>query len=122
MPCWPSRRCPRACPWPPSAWTTPATPPCWRPESSTPERLGVIERYTRPAMRSVWSEQRRLEPGLGGERAGGDALAGGGVIPAAAAAPIRERAAFPPEAVSEREKVTDHDVAAFVDVVAESVG
>ncbi len=35
---------------------------------------------------------------------------------------IRDRAAFTVEAVKEREQVTDHDVAAFVDVVAESVG
>jgi len=35
---------------------------------------------------------------------------------------VRERATFTPEAVHEREQVTDHDVAAFVDVVAESVG
>ena len=35
---------------------------------------------------------------------------------------MRERATFTAEAVREREQVTDHDVAAFVDVVAESVG
>jgi len=35
---------------------------------------------------------------------------------------VRERATFTPEALREREQVTDHDVAAFVDVVAESVG
>ena len=38
------------------------------------------------------------------------------------AAAVRERASFTVEAVQEREQVTDHDVAAFVDVVAESVG
>ena len=36
--------------------------------------------------------------------------------------PARERASFTVEAVEERERKTDHDVAAFVDVVAESVG
>ena len=82
----------------------------------------MIERYTRPAMRSVWSEQRKLETWLQVELAVVDALADDGAIPAADAAVIRERAAFTAEAVSEREKVTDHDVAAFVDVVAESVG
>ena len=35
---------------------------------------------------------------------------------------VRERAGFDVEAIAEREKVTDHDVAAFVDVVQERVG
>ena len=43
-------------------------------------------------------------------------------MPEEDAAAIRDRAAFTVEAVKEREKVTDHDVAAFVDVVADSVG
>jgi adenylosuccinate lyase len=51
-----------------------------------------------------------------------DALAEQGVVPAVDADTIRDRASFTAEAVQEREKVTDHDVAAFVDVVAESVG
>jgi len=51
-----------------------------------------------------------------------DALAGQGLVPEEDAAQVRERAAFTVEAVREREQVTDHDVAAFVDVVAGSVG
>ena len=51
-----------------------------------------------------------------------DALAETGVVPREDAALVRERASFTAEAVRAREKVTDHDVAAFVDVVAESVG
>jgi len=43
-------------------------------------------------------------------------------VPQEAAAACRERASFTVEAVQERERVTDHDVAAFVDVVAGSVG
>ena len=45
-----------------------------------------------------------------------------GVVPANAAAAVRSRAAFDVEAVNAREQVTDHDVAAFVDVVQQSVG
>ena len=86
-----------------------------------PRRL-VIERYTRPEMGAVWSEQRKLETWLQVELAVVEALAEQGVVPAEDAAAIRDRAAFTVEAVKEREKVTDHDVAAFVDVVAESVG
>jgi adenylosuccinate lyase len=73
-------------------------------------------------MGAVWSEQRKLEAWLQVELAAVDALAEQGVVPAEDAAAIRERASFTAEAVRERERVTDHDLAAFVDVVAESVG
>jgi adenylosuccinate lyase len=82
----------------------------------------VIERYTRPEIGAVWSEQAKLDAWLEVELAVVDALAEAGTVPAADAAAIRERAAFTVEAVKERERVTDHDVAAFVDVVAGSVG
>jgi adenylosuccinate lyase len=82
----------------------------------------VIERYTRPELGTVWSEQRKLETWLQVELAVVEALAEHGVVPAEDAAVIRERASFTVDAVKERERVTDHDVAAFVDVVAESVG
>jgi len=82
----------------------------------------VIDRYTRPAMGAVWSEQTKLDTWLAVELAVVDALAEQGSVPADDADAIRERAAFTVDAVKEREKVTDHDVAAFVDVVAASVG
>jgi adenylosuccinate lyase len=82
----------------------------------------VIERYTRPEMGAIWSERRKLETWLHVELAVVDALAEQGVVPDEDAATIRDRAAFTVDEVKEREKVTDHDVAAFVDVVAESVG
>ena len=56
------------------------------------------------------------------ELAATDAWAAEGVVPAEAAAACRERAAFEVEAVAERERTTNHDVAAFIDVVAASVG
>ncbi len=82
----------------------------------------MIARYTRPEMGAVWSEQRKLDNWLEVELAVVDALAQAGAVPADDARAIRERAAFTVEAVKEREKITDHDVAAFVDVVAASVG
>ena len=51
-----------------------------------------------------------------------EALTEQGVVPDEDAAGIRDRASFTVEEVAEREKITDHDVAAFVDVVARSVG
>jgi adenylosuccinate lyase len=82
----------------------------------------VIERYTRPEMGAVWSEQRKLETWLQVELAVVEALAEQGVVPEEDAATVRDRATFTIEAVKERERETDHDVAAFVDVVAGWVG
>jgi adenylosuccinate lyase len=82
----------------------------------------VIERYTRPEMGVIWSERHKLETWLQIELAVVDVLAEQGVVPDEDAATIRDRASFTVEEVKEREKVTDHDVAAFVDVVAASVG
>jgi adenylosuccinate lyase len=70
----------------------------------------------------VWSERRKLDTWLRVELAVVDVLAEQGVVPEEDAATIRDRATFTVEAVKEREQVTDHDVAAFVDVVAGSVG
>jgi adenylosuccinate lyase len=82
----------------------------------------VIERYTRPEMGAVWSEGRKLDTWLAVELAVVEALAERGTVPADEADAIRDRAAYTVEAVKAREEVTDHDVAAFVDVVAESIG
>jgi adenylosuccinate lyase len=82
----------------------------------------VIERYTRPEMGAVWSERRKFDTWLRVELAVVETLADQGVVPQEDAAEIRDRASFTVEAVKERERVTGHDVAAFVDVVAESVG
>src|SRR6185436_12921712 len=82
----------------------------------------MIPRYTRPAIGEVWSQQRKLECWLEVELAATEAWAEEGVVPREAAEEARAKAAFTAEAVNERERVTDHDVAAFVDVIAESVG
>jgi adenylosuccinate lyase len=82
----------------------------------------VIPRYTRPEIGAVWTQQAKLESWLEVELAATEAWAAEGVVPAEAGREARERAAFTVEAVEGREKVTDHDVAAFVDVVAASVG
>jgi adenylosuccinate lyase len=82
----------------------------------------VIPRYTRPEIGAVWTQQAKLESWLEVELAATEAWAAEGVVPEEAARAAREKAAFTVEAVDEREKVTDHDVAAFVDVVSASVG
>jgi adenylosuccinate lyase len=82
----------------------------------------LIERYTRDEMGSVWTPQAKMDAWLRVELAATDAWSAEGVVPPEAAAACRERAAFTVDAVNERERITNHDVAAFIDVVAESVG
>jgi adenylosuccinate lyase len=82
----------------------------------------MIARYTRKEIGEVWSQQRKLECWLEVELAATEAWAEEGAVPAEAAEAARANASFTVEAVNEREQVTDHDVAAFVDVVAQSVG
>jgi adenylosuccinate lyase len=82
----------------------------------------VIARYTRPEIGAVWTPQAKMEAWLEVELAATEAWAEEGAVPAEAAAAARANGAFTVAAVEEREKVTDHDVAAFVDVVAASVG
>ncbi|HVG68142.1 MAG TPA: adenylosuccinate lyase [Gaiellales bacterium] len=82
----------------------------------------MIPRYTRPEMALVWSEERKLEAWLQVEVAAAEALAQEGVVPREDLAQIKQAPPPDPQAVREREQITDHDVAAFVDVVSESVG
>jgi adenylosuccinate lyase len=83
----------------------------------------VIARYSRPDMQRVWSEESRLARLLEVELAALEGWAEIGAVPADAAAEVRERAVPPtPERVAEIEERTQHDLAAFVDAVAENLG
>jgi adenylosuccinate lyase len=74
-------------------------------------------------MARIWSDEGRLARWLDVELAALDGWAAVGVVPAAAAAEIRARAVPPaPERVAEIEERTQHDLAAFVDAVAEQLG
>jgi adenylosuccinate lyase len=82
----------------------------------------VISRYRVPEIDAVWADETRLANWLEIELLAVEALAELGTVPTEDAVACRERAAFSVEAVREREAVTRHDVAAFVDVVTASVG
>jgi adenylosuccinate lyase len=83
----------------------------------------VIDRYSRPAMARVWSDEAKLEQWLSVELAVLDAWAQVGTVPMATARSVREHARVPtPEQVAERERTTNHDVAAFVDTVSAGLG
>ncbi len=94
-----------------------------RPAGPRSRLNGVIARYSRPEMSRIWSEEGKLARWLEVELAALDAWAELGAVPAKDAAAVRARAAVPtPERVAEIERTTDHDLAAFVDAVAEQLG
>jgi adenylosuccinate lyase len=82
----------------------------------------MIPRYSLPEMASIWSDQRRLEAWKQVETLALRAWADQGVVPLAAAEALAAAPVPTIEQVAEREQVTDHDLAAFVDVLASSVG
>jgi adenylosuccinate lyase len=83
----------------------------------------VIERYSRHAMTRIWSGEATLERWLAVELAALEGWARLGVVPTEAVERIRATAVAPdPARVAEIERTTNHDVAAFVDAVAEQLG
>ncbi len=82
----------------------------------------MIPRYDVPELSAVWSDEARLGHWLEIELLAVEAWSELGVVPADDARACRERASFTVDAVAERERVTRHDIAAFVDVVAASIG
>ena len=82
----------------------------------------MIPRYALEPMAGLFRDEARYATWLEVELLAVEAQAKLGIVPEADARLIRERASVDAAAVAERERVTDHDVAAFVDVVQESVG
>jgi adenylosuccinate lyase len=86
----------------------------------------VIPRYSLPEMAALFTDEARLEMWLEVELLAAEGWARVGVVPEPEAAALRARApkvtAELVAAVNERERVTDHDLAAFVDVVQGAIG
>ena len=83
----------------------------------------MIPRYTLPEMAAVWSEEAKLGHWLRIEVLACEAWASLGRIPDEDLAEIKAKAVVPtPERVAELERITDHDVAAFVQAAAEPIG
>ena len=80
----------------------------------------MIPRYTLPEMQAIWSDEARMANWLEVEVAVVEARAELVEVPEADAAEIRERAAFSVERAQQLERITRHDVAAFVQCVGES--
>jgi adenylosuccinate lyase len=86
----------------------------------------MIPRYVLPEMQAVFTDTARFGRWLEIELLATDAHAALGLVPAEHAAACRDRAPLVDDAfvqaVSEREAITDHDVAAFVDVTQAAIG
>jgi adenylosuccinate lyase len=81
----------------------------------------MIQRYTRPAMGQIWSDQNKYQSWLEVELAASEALAELGLVPEEAAAALRRHAGFEVERIAEIEREVKHDVIAFTTAVAETM-
>jgi adenylosuccinate lyase len=85
----------------------------------------VISRYTRDELGRLWSDEARMESWRRVEVAACEELPellGAGEGPTSGELEAIRKASFTVDAVNERERVTDHDLAAFVDVLGASAG
>ena len=81
----------------------------------------MIDRYTRPEMGQIWTEENKYRCWLRVEAAASAVLAEDGIIPAEAAQAIESRATFSVGRIHEIEAEVKHDVIAFTTAVAESL-
>ncbi len=81
----------------------------------------MIQRYTRPAMGKIWSNQNKYQSWLDVELAASEALAELGLVPKEAAQALRAHAGFEVARIAEIESEVKHDVIAFNTAVAETM-
>jgi adenylosuccinate lyase len=82
----------------------------------------VIERYTLPEMGEIWSDQQRQQAWKEVEVAALRAFEALGKVPAGIADAVAAAPCPTPDEVAEREVVTNHDLAAFVDLLGQAAG
>ena len=82
----------------------------------------MIERYTRPEMGAIWTEENRFQAWLEVEILACEAWAELGDIPKEDVKVLREKASFDIERIKEIEAETRHDVVAFTRAVSETLG
>ncbi|HCB97248.1 MAG TPA: adenylosuccinate lyase [Verrucomicrobiales bacterium] len=81
----------------------------------------MIARYARPAMRDIWTEQRKLEIWLKIELLATEALVEQGLVPLRDFRKMKKGAAFSIDRCKELERTLNHDVIAFTTNVAENI-
>lgn len=84
--------------------------------------MGMIERYTLPRMQAIWSDMHRFEIWIQVEMLVLEAWEKLGVVPKEEVEKIRAKLSFSPERMKEIEKVTKHDVIAFLTSISEGLG
>ena len=82
----------------------------------------MLERYSRPEMSAIWTEENKYQAWLEVEILADEAWAELGEIPKEDVAKIRETATFDVDRILEIEQETRHDVVAFTRAVSESLG
>jgi len=82
----------------------------------------MIQRYSRPEMARIWSEENKFATWLRVEIAATEVLSERGVVPKEALEAIRSKARFDVARIDAIEREVQHDVIAFVSNVAENVG
>jgi len=82
----------------------------------------MIDRYTRPEIGKIWTEENKLQKWLDVELAVLEALATYKYIPRNIPATVRNKVRFNPKRILEIEKTVKHDVIAFLTNLSESVG
>ena len=82
----------------------------------------MIERYTRPEMGAIWTDEKKYECWLAVEIAADEAWSKLGHIPTEDVEKIKQNAKFSVDRIKEIEAVTHHDVIAFTRTVSESLG
>jgi adenylosuccinate lyase len=82
----------------------------------------MIQRYTRPQMGRIWSEQNGFQKWLDVEILAAEGSARLGAVPKSAVARIRKKARFNIKRIREIESEVKHEIIAFLSCVAESIG
>ena len=82
----------------------------------------MIGRYTRPEMRDIWTEERKLEIWLEIELLAAEALCGEGLVPKKHLRQMKDNASFNIKRCRELERTLNHDVIAFTTNVGENIG
>ncbi|RJX39618.1 adenylosuccinate lyase [Paenibacillus pinisoli] len=82
----------------------------------------MLERYSRPEMRAIWTEENKFKAWLEVELCACEAWAELGIIPKEDVEALRESASFDIDRIYEIEQETRHDVIAFTRAVSETVG
>ncbi len=82
----------------------------------------MLERYSRPEMRAIWTEENKFKAWLEVELCACEAWVELGVIPKEDVEALRSKATFDIDRIYEIEQETRHDVIAFTRAVSETVG